>query len=74
MKHKYKATAQPENIISRPAGSLHAQEIDFNDIRTTPGIVCDYDNRNFTANAYDEAITNHQRQVEGYGDSADHQP
>jgi methylmalonyl-CoA mutase len=37
---------------------LHAQEIDFNDIRTTQALYAIYDNCNsLHTNAYDEAIT-----------------
>ncbi len=54
--------AQPEAEVPRAdqrAQSLHAQEMDFNDIRTTlQALVAIYDNANsLHTNAYDEAVT-----------------
>lgn len=62
MKNKYKANALSQKLkyhIQTSGRSLHSQEIEFNDIRTTlqalSGI---YDNCNsLHTNAYDEAIT-----------------
>ncbi len=62
MKYKYKANALSQKLkyhIQTSGRSLHSQEIEFNDIRTTlqalSGI---YDNCNsLHTNAYDEAIT-----------------
>ncbi len=62
MKYKYKANAKSQKLkyhIQTSGRSLHSQEIEFNDIRTTlqalSGI---YDNCNsLHTNAYDEAIT-----------------
>lgn len=62
MKLKYKANALSQKLkyhIQTSGRSLHAQEIDFNDIRTTlQAIYAIYDNCNsLHTNAYDEAIT-----------------
>jgi methylmalonyl-CoA mutase len=62
MKLKYKANARSQMLkyhIQTSGRSLHAQEIDFNDIRTTLQALCAiYDNCNsLHTNAYDEAIT-----------------
>ncbi|WP_246722990.1 methylmalonyl-CoA mutase family protein [Aliikangiella sp. G2MR2-5] len=62
MKHKYKANARSQMLkyhIQTSGRSLHAQEIDFNDIRTTlQALYAIYDNCNsLHTNAYDEAIT-----------------
>ncbi len=62
MKLKYKANARSQMLkyhIQTSGRSLHAQEIDFNDIRTTvQGLYAIYDNCNsLHTNAYDEAIT-----------------
>ena len=62
MKHKYGANerAQMLKYHAQTSGrSLHAQEIDFNDIRTTlQALIAIYDNCNsLHTNAYDEAIT-----------------
>ena len=58
--------------------SLHAQEMDFNDIRTTLQALCAiYDNANsLHTNAYDEAVTTPDRGVGAPGarHPADHQP
>jgi len=62
MKHKYGANARSQQLkyhIQTSGRSLHAQEIDFNDIRTTlQALYAIYDNCNsLHTNAYDEAIT-----------------
>jgi len=62
MKLKYKANARSQKLkyhIQTSGRSLHAQEIDFNDIRTTlQALYAIYDNCNsLHTNAYDEAIT-----------------
>lgn len=62
MKHKYKANNRSQKLkyhIQTSGRSLHAQEIDFNDIRTTlQALYAIYDNCNsLHTNAYDEAIT-----------------
>ncbi|MDD5210009.1 MAG: methylmalonyl-CoA mutase family protein [Elusimicrobiales bacterium] len=62
MKHKYKANSLSQKLkyhIQTSGRSLHAQEIDFNDIRTTlQALYAIYDNCNsLHTNAYDEAIT-----------------
>ncbi|MBC3844897.1 methylmalonyl-CoA mutase family protein [Winogradskyella echinorum] len=62
MKNKYGANARAQMLkyhIQTSGRSLHAQEIDFNDIRTTlQALYAIYDNCNsLHTNAYDEAIT-----------------
>ena len=62
MKLKYGANARAQMLkyhIQTSGRSLHAQEIDFNDIRTTlQALYAIYDNCNsLHTNAYDEAIT-----------------
>jgi isobutyryl-CoA mutase len=62
MKHKYSANSRSQKLkyhIQTSGRSLHAQEIDFNDIRTTlQALYAIYDNCNsLHTNAYDEAIT-----------------
>jgi len=62
MKHKYHADERSQMLkyhIQTSGRSLHAQEIDFNDIRTTlQALYAIYDNCNsLHTNAYDEAIT-----------------
>ncbi len=62
MKLKYKANSRSQMLkyhIQTSGRSLHAQEIDFNDIRTTlQALYAIYDNCNsLHTNAYDEAIT-----------------
>lgn len=62
MKHKYGANSRSQMLkyhIQTSGRSLHAQEIDFNDIRTTlQALYAIYDNCNsLHTNAYDEAIT-----------------
>ena len=62
MKNKYNADPRAQMLkyhIQTSGRSLHAQEIDFNDIRTTlQALYAIYDNCNsLHTNAYDEAIT-----------------
>jgi methylmalonyl-CoA mutase len=62
MKEKYGANERSQKLkyhIQTSGRSLHAQEIDFNDIRTTlQALYAIYDNCNsLHTNAYDEAIT-----------------
>jgi len=62
MKQKYGANDRSQKLkyhIQTSGRSLHAQEIDFNDIRTTlQALYAIYDNCNsLHTNAYDEAIT-----------------
>ena len=62
MKERYGADERSQKLkyhIQTSGRSLHAQEIDFNDIRTTLQALCAiYDNCNsLHTNAYDEAIT-----------------
>ncbi|WP_299528328.1 methylmalonyl-CoA mutase family protein [uncultured Lutibacter sp.] len=62
MKNKYGANSRAQMLkyhIQTSGRSLHAQEIDFNDIRTTlQALYAIYDNCNsLHTNAYDEAIT-----------------
>lgn len=62
MKHTYQANERSQKLkyhIQTSGRSLHAQEIDFNDIRTTlQALYAIYDNCNsLHTNAYDEAIT-----------------
>jgi methylmalonyl-CoA mutase len=62
MKNKYKGNERSQKLkyhIQTSGRSLHAQEIDFNDIRTTlQALYAIYDNCNsLHTNAYDEAIT-----------------
>ncbi len=62
MKFKYKANERSQKLkyhIQTSGRSLHAQEIAFNDIRTTlQALLAIYDNCNsLHTNAYDEAIT-----------------
>ena len=62
MKNRYGANERSQKLkyhIQTSGRSLHAQEIDFNDIRTTlQALIAIYDNCNsLHTNAYDEAIT-----------------
>lgn len=62
MKNLYNANERSQKLkyhIQTSGRSLHAQEIDFNDIRTTlQALIAIYDNCNsLHTNAYDEAIT-----------------
>ncbi|HVV05748.1 MAG TPA: methylmalonyl-CoA mutase family protein, partial [Puia sp.] len=62
IKHQYNGNSRSQKLkyhIQTSGRSLHAQEIDFNDIRTTlQALYAIYDNCNsLHTNAYDEAIT-----------------
>ena len=62
LKEKYGANERSQKLkyhIQTSGRSLHAQEVDFNDIRTTlQALIAIYDNCNsLHTNAYDEAIT-----------------
>ncbi|MFC4619886.1 fused isobutyryl-CoA mutase/GTPase IcmF [Camelliibacillus cellulosilyticus] len=62
MKNKYGANERSQKLkyhVQTSGRSLHAQEIDFNDIRTTlQALMAIYDNCNsLHTNSYDEAIT-----------------
>lgn len=62
MKFRYGANDKSQRLkyhIQTSGRSLHAQEIDFNDIRTTlQGLLAFYDNCNsLHTNSYDEAVT-----------------
>jgi len=62
IKHKYNGDSRSQKLkyhIQTSGRSLHAQEIDFNDIRTSlQALYAIYDNCNsLHTNAYDEAIT-----------------
>ena len=81
MKEKYGAGERSQKLkyhVQTSGRSLHAQEMDFNDIRTTlQALIAIYDNANsLHTNAYDEAVTT---PVDGVRtprarDPADHQP
>jgi methylmalonyl-CoA mutase len=62
MKEKYGANERSQKMkyhVQTSGRSLHAQEMDFNDIRTTlQALIAIYDNANsLHTNAYDEAVT-----------------
>ena len=62
MKNKYGGNERSQKLkyhIQTSGRSLHAQEMDFNDIRTTlQALIAIYDNCNsLHTNAFDEAIT-----------------
>ncbi|MBE7324741.1 cobalamin-dependent protein [Nocardioides sp. Y6] len=62
MKEKYGAGERSQKLkyhVQTSGRSLHAQEMDFNDIRTTlQALIAIYDNANsLHTNAYDEAVT-----------------
>ncbi|CAB4941602.1 MAG: methylmalonyl-CoA mutase [Actinobacteria bacterium] len=62
MRDRYGADARSQKLkyhVQTSGRSLHAQEMDFNDIRTTLQALCAlYDNANsLHTNAYDEAVT-----------------
>ncbi|WNV73713.1 fused isobutyryl-CoA mutase/GTPase IcmF [Geodermatophilus sp. DSM 44513] len=62
MRERYGAGARSQQLkyhVQTSGRSLHAQEMDFNDIRTTLQALCAvYDNANsLHTNAYDEAVT-----------------
>src|SRR5690625_7322070 len=63
MKKRYGANERSQKLkyhIQTSGRSLHAQEIDFNDIRTTLQALLDiqYNCNSLHTNSYDEAITN----------------
>ena len=81
MRERYGADERSQKLkyhVQTSGRSLHAQEMDFNDIRTTLQALCAiYDNANsLHTNAYDEAVTTPTRGVgaPGAGHPADHQP
>ncbi len=81
MKEKYGANERSQKLkyhIQTSGRSLHAQEIQFNDIRTTlQALIAIYDNCNsLHTNAFDEAITTPDRRLGAprHGNPADHQP
>ena len=62
MKERYGASERSQKLkyhVQTSGRSLHAQEMDFNDIRTTlQALIAIYDNANsLHTNAYDEAVT-----------------
>jgi len=62
LKHRYQASERSQKLkyhIQTSGRSLHAQEISFNDIRTTlQALIAYFDNCNsLHTNAYDEAVT-----------------
>src|SRR5205085_8767215 len=62
MRERYGANERSQKLkyhVQTSGRSLHAQEMDFNDIRTTLQALCAlYDNANsLHTNAYDEAVT-----------------
>jgi methylmalonyl-CoA mutase len=62
MKHKYGANQRSQKLkyhVQTSGRSLHAQEMNFNDIRTTlQALIAIYDNANsLHTNAFDEAVT-----------------
>ncbi|HNA99950.1 MAG TPA: methylmalonyl-CoA mutase family protein, partial [Marmoricola sp.] len=62
MREKYGASERSQKLkyhVQTSGRSLHAQEMDFNDIRTTlQALIAIYDNANsLHTNAYDEAVT-----------------
>jgi methylmalonyl-CoA mutase len=73
MKNKYGANERAQMLkyhIQTSGRSLHAQEIDFNDIRTLQALYAIYDNCNsLHTNAYDEAINPTEESVRRNGDS-----
>ena len=78
---KYGANERSQKLkyhVQTSGRSLHAQEIAFNDIRTTlQALIAIYDNCNsLHTNAYDEAITTptDESRAPRDGDPADHQP
>ena len=81
MRDRYGANERSQKLkyhIQTSGRSLHAQEIAFNDIRTTlQALIAIYDNCNsLHTNAYDEAITTptEEKRAPRDGDPADHQP
>ena len=66
MREKYGASPRTQQLkyhMQTSGRSLHAQEMDFNDIRTTLQALCAiYDNCNsLHTNVYDEAVTTRAR-------------
>ena len=81
MRDRYGANERSQKLkyhVQTSGRSLHAQEMAFNDIRTTLQALCAiYDNGNsLHTNAYDEAVTTPSRGVGAprAGHPADHQP
>ena len=81
MRDRYGANERSQKLkyhVQTSGRSLHAQEMDFNDIRTTlQALIAVYDNCNsLHTNAFDEAVTTPDRAVgaSGHGDPAHHQP
>ena len=81
MRDRYGADERSQKLkyhVQTSGRSLHAQEMAFNDIRTTLQALCAiYDNANsLHTNAYDEAVTTPDRRVGAPGDGhpAGHQP
>ena len=81
MRDKYGANERSQKLkyhVQTSGRSLHAQEMDFNDIRTTlQALIAIYDNANsLHTNAFDEAVTTPGDGVgtPRAGDPADHQP
>ena len=81
MRDRYGANERSQKLkyhCQTSGRSLHAQEIAFNDIRTTlQALIAIYDNSNsLHTNAYDEAITTPTEEIGAPrdGDPADHQP
>ena len=81
MRDRYGANERSQKLkyhVQTSGRSLHAQEMDFNDIRTTLQALCAlYDNANsLHTNAYDEAVTTPTEESvrRAHGDPADHQP
>ena len=81
MRERYGAGERSQKLkyhVQTSGRSLHAQEMDFNDIRTTLQALCAiYDNANsLHTNAYDEAVTTPTRAVGAprAGHPADHRP
>ena len=81
MRERYGANERSQKLkyhVQTSGRSLHAQEMDFNDIRTTLQALCAiYDNANsLHTNAYDEAVTTPTEESvrRAHGHPADHQP
>ena len=81
MRDRYGANERSQKLkyhVQTSGRSLHAQEMAFNDIRTTLQALCAiYDNANsLHTNAYDEAVTTPTERVgpAGPGHPDDHQP
>ncbi len=81
MRERYGANERSQKLkyhVQTSGRSLHAQEIDFNDIRTTlQALIAIYDNCNsLHTNAFDEAITTPTEDIGAPrdGDPVDHQP